>query len=264
MCPDGVDAAELVVGAAGPSTGAAGPSTGAAAPSVDAAAPAVDAAPPALGGADQAAGFAPWPQGWDGADFARNVSADVLVELTTLDVSSGQPAIRHIEEALQSGKHVVTANKGPIAWAYRRLEALARKHGRRFLFEATVMDGAPVFGLYRHCLRGCRVTGISGILNSTTNVILGRIAAGDSYREGLATAQAMGVAEADPTLDVDGWDPAAKLCALANVLMGAELTPLQVRRLGIRHLTPSHVRAAGSRGAVIKLVLPRPAVNGGR
>lgn len=198
--------------------------------------------------------FEPWPHGWDGREFAAKVAADVLVELTTLDVASGQPAIGHIEAALSAGKHVVTANKGPIAWDYDRLAALARERGRRLLFESTVMDGAPVFNLYRHCLRGCRVTGIRGILNSTTNVILGEMAAGRTYGEALSSAQAMGIAEADPSLDVDAWDPAAKLCTLANVMMGAGLTPPEVEREGIQSVSADRIRAAAARGTVIKLV----------
>ncbi|MDP2871146.1 MAG: homoserine dehydrogenase, partial [Bacillota bacterium] len=134
----------------------------------------VAASPRGLDLADLAAGgagvaFRHWGPGEDGASFAALTDADVFVELTTLDIRSGQPAIAHIKAALLSGKHVVTANKGPIAWDYARLAALAAECGRRFLFEATVLDGAPVFSLVKRCLPACRVTGISGILNSTTN-----------------------------------------------------------------------------------------------
>ena len=199
-------------------------------------------------------GWTAWPAGWDGTTFAREVSADVLLELTTLDVATGQPAIEHIEAALRSGKHVVTANKGPIAWDYARLAGLAGSSGRRLLFEAAVMDGAPVFNLHRNCLRGCTVTGIRGILNSTTNVILTAMDAGGSYAQALAEAQSLGIVEADPALDVDGWDAAVKLCALANVMMGAGMTPPQVDRTGIRGVTAAEVAAAAGNGETIRLI----------
>ncbi|MDP2873357.1 MAG: homoserine dehydrogenase, partial [Bacillota bacterium] len=160
----------------------------------------------------------------------------------------------HIEAALRSGKHVVTANKGPIAWDYDRLSRLAADCGRRLLFEATVMDGAPVFNLARNCLRVCQVTSISGILNSTTNVILEKMGEGLTFAAALAAAQAMGVAEADPALDIDGHDSAAKLAALANVLMGAGMTPVAIGRNGIRHISLDDIAAAAAQGKTIKLL----------
>lgn len=212
----------------------------------------LDLADLAAGGARTA--FRPWVPGEDGVSFAARSDADVLVELTTLDIYSGQPAIAHVEAALGSGKHVVTANKGPIAWDYARLSRLAAASGRRLLFEAVVMDGAPVFSLVRHCLPGCRVTGIHGILNSTTNVVLEKMGAGLTPSEALAAAQAMGVAEADPSLDLDGWDSAAKLAALANVLMDAGITPPRVEREGIGRIGPCDLAAARADGRVIKLL----------
>jgi len=206
--------------------------------------------------------FRPWREGGDedqgegedGATFARLAPGDVLVELTTTDVHSGQPAIAHVEAALKAGKHVVTANKGPVAWDYERLRAVASARRRAFLFEAAVMDGVPVFSLVRRCLPGCRVTGVRGVLNSTTNYILDSMAEGLSFEDSLAGAQALGIAEADPSLDIDGWDPAAKLCALANVLMGVRLTPPQVKRCGIRDVRPSDLRAARARGKTVRLI----------
>ncbi|NPV70175.1 MAG: homoserine dehydrogenase [Firmicutes bacterium] len=177
------------------------------------------------------------PETRDSVSFIRSCPADAIVEVTTLDVMSGEPATTHIETAFRVGMHVVTANKGPIAWHYRRLDALAREAGRRLLFESTVMDGAPVFNLVRRCLKGCSISGFTGILNSTTNFILDRVNAGESFDSALRRAQAMGIAEADPSLDIDGWDSAAKTAALMNVLMDAGVTPLDIRREGIRGVT---------------------------
>ncbi len=176
----------------------------------------------------------------DASSFILECPADVIVEMTPLNVESGEPAATHVEMALRAGRHVVTANKGPVAWHYHRLEALSREVGRRFLFESAVMDGAPVFNLVRHCLRGCSITGFTGILNSTTNFILDRTGAGDTFEQALAKAQALGIAEADPTLDIDGWDAAAKTAALMNVLMDARVTPRDIRREGIRSAARHH------------------------
>jgi homoserine dehydrogenase len=171
-----------------------------------------------------------------------------------LNPQTGQPAIDHVRAALRAGMHVVTANKGPVAFAYRELHDLARQQGRAFLFESTVMDGAPVFSLARDALLGANVLGFRGILNSTTNFILTQMEDGASFGEAVRQAQAIGIAEADPSLDVDGWDAATKTAVLATVLMGADVTPPQVDRTGIRGVTPEKLRAALAAGRRIKLV----------
>ncbi len=185
----------------------------------------------------------------------RTLDYDVLVELSPLNVRDrGEPAITHVREALRRGAHVVTANKGPVAWAYRELAALAAAHGRRFLHEAAVMDGAPVFNLVRHCLPGNVIVRLDGVLNSTTNVVLGTIERGASLAEGIAEAQRLGVAEADPSLDLDGWDAAVKLAALANAAMGVELAPEAVTRQRLHEVDAAWVRTAAARGARVKMV----------
>jgi homoserine dehydrogenase len=188
-------------------------------------------------------------------DFIRNVPADVLLEITTLDACTGQPAMGHARLALGRALHVVTANKGPVAFGLAPLESLARRHGRRFLCEGAVMDGTPVFNLVRRCLPGVRVLGFRGALNATTTRILSAMEAGSTAAEALREIQAAGVAEADPAHDTEGWDPAVKGCAVANALMGARLTPPQVRRRGIGSVTPARVRAALRAGKRIRLVV---------
>jgi homoserine dehydrogenase len=179
---------------------------------------------------------------------------DVLVELSTLSIAEkGEPAISHVRAALERGKHVVTANKGPAAFAYRELSGLACKKGVRFLFESAVMDGAPVFSL-RQALGGCRVTGLSGILNTTTNFVISRLEKGESMDSAIKTAQELGFAEADPSLDLEGWDAAAKIAILANVFLGADIDPLQVERQGIRSLTPEIASRVVFEGRRLKLV----------
>jgi len=202
--------------------------------------------------------FSPENSDFSALDTPRAVlelEYDVLVELSPLSISDrGEPAASHLREAIRRGRHVVTANKGPLAYSFRGLSRLARERKVGFLFESTVMDGAPVFNLARACLRGCRVLELEGILNSTSNFVLSRLECGDSLAEAVARAQSLGIAEADPNHDLEGWDSAAKICVLANVLMDLDITPLQVRRQGILSVGSERLRAARNRGKRLKLV----------
>lgn len=179
--------------------------------------------------------------------------ADVLFEATSLNVESGQPAIDHIRAALDYGAQAITANKGPIVHAYRELRDLAAIRGKRFLFESTVMDGVPIFSLFGQ-LPAIHLQGFHGILNSTTNVILGEMENGLSFDEALKKAQVLGVAETDATHDIEGWDAAVKTAALISVLMDVPIRLGQIEREGIRELTPSAVRNARRDGWPFKLV----------
>jgi homoserine dehydrogenase len=178
----------------------------------------------------------------------------VLMETTTLAIEDGQPAIRHIEAAIDAGCHAVTANKGPVAFAYRRLRDRAAAAGVSFLFEGAVMDGVPVFNLVRETMPAVTVLGFRGVVNSTTNHIITALEDGDAFAPALARMQAEGIAEADASLDVDGWDAAAKAAALANVLMDADLTPHLVDRTGIGPETAAQARKALQRGLRLRLV----------
>ena len=179
---------------------------------------------------------------------------DVLVEMTPLNIRTGQPAIDHIRGALARGKHVITANKGPVAWAYDELKTLATANDCRFYCETTVMDGTPVFNLCDLTLRMAEVTEVSGILNSTTNFILEELAAGKDYDGIIARGRQLGFIEADAATDIEGYDAAAKITALLNVLMHAAMTPDKVDRTGIEHITVADIEAAADRGNVIKLL----------
>ncbi len=186
-------------------------------------------------------------------DWLIAAQADVLFEATALNVETGQPAIDHIRAALEHGAHAITANKGPIVHAYRELRDLAAKQGKRFLFESTVMDGVPIFSLF-HELPAIHLQGFHGILNSTTNVILGEMENGLSFDESLKKAQALGVAETDATHDIDGWDAAVKTAALITVLMDVPVKLEDITREGIRDLTTNAVRNGRRDGWPFKLV----------
>lgn len=191
----------------------------------------------------------------DGVAFVQNVPAEVLFENTPVNYATGEPALRHIRVALERGMHAITANKGPVVHGYAELSALARDRGVRFLFESTVMDGAPIFSLVRHTLQGAVVHGFRGILNSTTNLILTRMEEeGETLEEAVHVAQVMGIAEADPSGDLEGWDAAVKVAALVTVWMGVPMTPGQVDRKGIRHLRREDVQRAAKEGKRWKLI----------
>lgn len=190
----------------------------------------------------------------DAFEFIRRCQAEVLFENTPVDYLSGQPAVDHLAAALEAGMHAITANKGPLVHAYRRLVELAESRGRQFFFEAAVMDGAPIFSLFREALPGARLLAFRGVLNSTTNLMLTRMEAGESFEQALAYARQIGIAETDPSGDVDGWDAAIKVAALATVLMETPLKPAEVERQGIRSLTPEDLQQARQKGFRWKLV----------
>jgi homoserine dehydrogenase len=149
---------------------------------------------------------------------------------------------------------VVTANKGPIAHAYGSLQEEALRRGLGFRFESTVMDGAPVFNMVRNNLPGVRVLGFTGVLNSTSKVIVETMERGSTFADGLEAARKLGITEADGAYDVEGWDSAAKTAALANVLMDAATTPQAVSTRGIGRLTPERVRELARAGKTVRLV----------
>jgi homoserine dehydrogenase len=187
-------------------------------------------------------------------EFLDRARPNIVVEITTLNPATGEPAISHIRAAFARSMHVITANKGPIAHAYSALIEDARRAGVEFRFESIVMDGAPVFNLVRNNLPGCKIRGFTGVVNSTTNVVIQALEKGRTLAEGIEEAQRIGIAEADASYDIDGWDAAAKTAALANVLMDARMTPLDVDRRGIGRLTPEKVAELKKQGKRVRLV----------
>jgi homoserine dehydrogenase len=187
--------------------------------------------------------------------FATACPADVLLELTSLEPLSGEPATSHVRTALAAGRHVVTANKGPIAHAYRELRALADRRGVALRFESTVMDGAPIFNLAEFSLPATRVVGFRGVLNSTSNYVLAAMATGQSLEAAVAGAQALGIAEANPAYDLEGWDAAVKATVLANVLMDADLRPADVSRTNLGADAMRAAQASLHTGRALKQVV---------
>ncbi len=188
------------------------------------------------------------------AEFLERAQPSVVIEITTLNPQSGEPAISHIRAAFSRKAHVITANKGPIAHAYAELKEEAQRAGVEFRFESTVMDGTPVFNQFRNDLPGIKVLGFTGVLNSTSKVVVAAMARGLSLEEGVKEAQAMGVAEADASFDLDGWDSAAKAAALANVLMDARVKPQDVERAGVRGFSTKQIGDLAREGKTLLIV----------
>lgn len=187
-------------------------------------------------------------------DFLTSCRAEVLFESIPVNYQDGQPALNLLKRALSLGMHAITANKGPVVHGYAELCRLAKEKGRQFLFESTVMDGTPIFSLFRHCLPVAELRSITGILNSTTNYILTRMEQGEDFDQAVRSAQQIGITETDPSGDIDGWDAAIKLAALATVLMGVPLKPQEVERTGIRSLRDETIQEALRQGKRWKLV----------
>ena len=190
----------------------------------------------------------------DSLAVINNSQADVMFENSPVNTQTGQPALDHIRKAFDLNMHAITANKGPVVHGYRELTALAKSKGRQFKFESTVLGGAPVFSVFRETFPLAELASIKGIFNATTNVILTLMENGEAYDDAVKYAQSIGLAETDPTNDVDGWDAAIKVAALVTVLMDTPMTPQQVNPTGIRGITPEMIAKAKAEGKRYKLV----------
>lgn len=187
-------------------------------------------------------------------DWLAHSAPDVVFETTSLNPQTGQPAIDYLRASLNAGAHAITANKAPLVYAYDELSSLALSNKRKFYFESTALDSAPVFSLFRETLPAAKVRGFHGVFNSTTSVIIETMEAGRSFEEGVKAAQELGIAETDPTHDVDGWDATIKVCAIARVILGRPVLPSDVLRRGIRDLLPVALKAARAEGKPFKLL----------
>lgn len=185
----------------------------------------------------------------------EGVEADVVFELTPTNIKTGEPGLTHIKRAMRAGKHVITSNKGPLVVAFRELDSLARRCGVEFRYSASVGGAVPVVGLAKELLAGNEIREIRGVLNGTTNYILTRMTTeGTPFEVVLREAQELGVAEKDPTLDIEGIDTACKITILANSLLGMNARLKDVKIAGITRVRPEAIRLAREAGQTIKLI----------
>lgn len=181
-------------------------------------------------------------------------AGDVFLELSTLSMEDGEPATTYIKKAFERNMHVITANKGPEAWHYKELIGIAKSKNLQYLCETAVMGGTPVLNLVSETLHGAEIFGFRGILNATSNYVLCCLEKGLSYEQAIKQAQNIGLAEADPSIDMDGWDGASKICAMTNILMDCEINPKMVQVESLSHITKEDIEKAREEGYKIKYI----------
>lgn len=191
---------------------------------------------------------------WDASDMIRRSDTDVILELSVVNLETGEPAAEYITQALNAGKHVITSNKGPIALKYRVLNSLAQKNGVKLGIETTVMSGTPVIAFGLGLLKSAGITGIRGIFNGTCNFILSEMRKGLSFDDALKLAQKLGYAESNPANDIEGYDTAAKLAILSEVFFGERVPPMDIPTTGITALSAEDIAAASAQNSAWKLV----------
>ncbi len=193
-------------------------------------------------------------KGMSPQEMVRAVHADILVELSLTNLKDGEPGLGTIRHALERRLNVVTANKGPLVLAFQDLVALAKANAVRILYSATVTGGLPTLNIGARDLGAAKIDKFEGVVNGTTNYILSRMTEGQSYEQALKHAQEIGMAEADPSLDVDGWDAANKLVIVANAVLRRPTTLNDLTVQGIRGVTPQDIQMAEKHRQVIKLL----------
>jgi homoserine dehydrogenase len=184
-----------------------------------------------------------------------SVEAEVMVEATPTNVKNGEPGLSNIKTAFKTGKHVVTTNKGPLALAFPALTELADYNKVYLRFSGTVGGGIPVLELAKKCLLGDKIVDIRGILNGTTNYILTEMEEKRiTFQQALKSAQKLGYAETDPSMDIDGIDVACKVVIMANWIMNKKIVLKDVDVQGIRGVSLQALEKASKRGNIIKLI----------
>ncbi len=187
--------------------------------------------------------------------IVEKVEFDCLVEVTPTNIDHGEPAKTHMIKTLENGRDVVTSNKGPLSLFFSELVETAISNDAQFKYEASVGGAMPIINFAHDNLAGNNITSVLGILNGTTNYILSRMAnEGSSYQQTLKEAQELGIAETDPTQDVEGIDAAAKIVILANSVLNRNATIKDVRMEGITKITPESIELAKKEGFLIKLI----------
>jgi len=190
-----------------------------------------------------------------GREMIREVEGEVVFELTPTNIETGEPGLSHIREAMLSGKHVITSNKGPLVVAFRELEELSKKRSVEFRYSASVGGAIPVISFARKLLTGNKILAVRGVLNGTTNYILSRMSQEEVPLDIVVReAQELGIAEKDPSLDLEGVDTACKITILANSVLGKKVKLREVKREGILRVTPEVIRLAHEAGFAVKLV----------
>lgn len=188
-------------------------------------------------------------------EIIEKTDAEVFVDATPTNVKDGEPGMTYLKHAMKFHKNVISVNKGPLALALPALTELAELNHIKLRFSGTVGGGTPMLEFGKRCLEGDSIVRIKGILNGTTNFMLTQMEEhGLSLAKALYLAQKKGYAEAEPSLDLDGIDAAAKLVIMANLVMGKKVTLRNVEIQGIRGVTPHDFAKAAKKGSTIRLI----------
>jgi homoserine dehydrogenase len=188
------------------------------------------------------------------ASALQTLACDLVLDASPVNLQTGEPGLSAVRTALGRGIPAVLANKAPLVLAFHELHDLARAHNAGLGFSATVCGALPVINIGRRDLVAARITRLHGIFNSTSNFILAEMATGRAYADALAEAQRRGIAETDPSLDVDGWDTANKLVIIANGFLGVHVGLADVEVTGITGVTSAELQTELARGHTIKLI----------
>lgn len=188
-------------------------------------------------------------------DLIERADFDVGIEATPTNAETGEPGLSHIKMMLEKGANVITSNKGPLIVNFHGLLRLAEKNDVKLKFEATVGGAMPLISLAEKTLAGNEIFSIEGIFNGTCNYILSRMEKElFPFSHALLEAQELGIAEKDPTYDIEGIDSAIKLVILANALMDMKVTLKDVEIKGISEITPEAMELATRNGYTIRLI----------
>jgi homoserine dehydrogenase len=194
-------------------------------------------------------------RGMKGAEAIKASGGHALIEATPTNLTDGEPGTTHVLASLNQGMEVVSANKGPFVLYYEKLHTLARGKNCGLHISAATAAALPTLDVGQICLSGAHVQSVEGILNGTTNYILSRMKReGCTYDEALTGAQELGIAETDPSYDVDGLDTANKIILISNRVFGSTLSPRDIDVQGIRGITPEDMASATEEGKVMKLI----------
>ncbi len=192
--------------------------------------------------------------GMNALDVISTVDADIVVEAIPTNLKTGEPSLSYVKRAMETGKHVVTANKGPLALTADLLPGLANRKELFFRFSGAVGGGTPILDLAARCSLGDRIVGFQGVFNGTTNYILSELEAGLTFEAALKAAKERGYTETDPLIDIRGLDSASKLVILSNAVFDTRMKLENVKVKGIQGVTRARVAHAATRGRVIRLI----------
>jgi homoserine dehydrogenase len=193
-----------------------------------------------------------WKKNVKPNELMPNLNINIYIEATPTNPDSGEPALSHIMTALKNGIDVISSNKGPFYLESKKIKNFAKEKKCYVRYEATVASCVPCLSIKENLI-GTEIVRIKAILNGTCNYILSRMTAeGSSFDIALKEAQELGIAEADPTLDIEGWDAAGKLVILANELLDWSKSIKDVEVKGISNITPQAIELAKADGYVIK------------